>query len=43
MIDTLGYALAQVSLETSIFFWCLYIVTAVIIALIITGGLFKND
>ena len=43
MIDTLNYITAQISLETSIWFWGMYIVTAIIIALIIAGGLFKND
>ena len=40
MID---YITAQISLEISIWFWGMYIVTAIIIALIITGGLFKDD
>ena len=43
MIDSLDYILSQVSLGTSTFFWCLYIITAIMVALIITGGLFKDD
>ena len=43
MIDTLNYITAQISLGTSMWFWGMYIVTAIIVALIITGGLFKDD
>ena len=43
MIDTLQYVVAQVPLETSILFWCMYIVSGIMIALIIQGGIFKDD
>jgi len=37
-----GVIKAQVPLETSIMFWVMYIVSALIIVAILTGGIFKD-